>query len=106
MNNFMRLMVMFDLPVKTKAERRAASQFRKFLLQDGYYMLQFSVYVRVCSGLDSVTTHTRRLKLNIPSCGMVTKLIVTERQYQQCELLIGEPRPEDSPITETQLMLF
>ncbi len=102
----MRLMVLFDLPVKTATERKAATKFRNFLLNDGYYMLQFSVYVRVCSGVDSVETHTRRLRLNIPHNGMVTKFIVTERQYQQSEILIGEPPPEDSPIAETQLMLF
>lgn len=44
---FMRIIVFFDLPVTTKAKRRAASQFRQFLLKDGYQMLQLSVYTRI-----------------------------------------------------------
>lgn len=44
MNKFMRILVFFDLPVKTKAEKREATKFRKFLINDGYHMLQYSVY--------------------------------------------------------------
>lgn len=44
----MRMIVFFDLPVQTKTERRYATTFRNFLLKDGYHMLQFSVYARVC----------------------------------------------------------
>ena len=49
MNRLMRILVMFDLPVKTKAERRSATQFRNFLVGDGYHMVQYSVYARVCN---------------------------------------------------------
>ena len=41
---FMRMIVLFDLPVTTKAKMRAANQFRQFLLKDGYQMLQLSIY--------------------------------------------------------------
>ena len=47
MNKFMRILVFFDLPVKTKKERREAARFRNFLLTDGYHMIQYSVYARV-----------------------------------------------------------
>lgn len=50
MSKYMRLIVMFDLPTGTVGERRAANQFRHFLLHDGYYMMQFSIYVRLCNG--------------------------------------------------------
>ena len=43
----MRIIVFFDLPVKTKKERRNATQFRNFLIKDGFYMMQYSVYARV-----------------------------------------------------------
>ena len=58
----MRMIVFFDLPVKTKNERREATRFRNFLMNDGYHMLQFSVYARVCNGLDAVEKHRVRLK--------------------------------------------
>jgi len=48
------IIVFFDLPVKKPAQRRAATQFRKFLLKDGYIMLQYSVYARVCKGQDGM----------------------------------------------------
>ena len=53
----MRMMVFFDLPVKTKIQRRAATRFRSFLLKDGYFMMQYSVYCRVCNGIDAVEQH-------------------------------------------------
>lgn len=53
----MRMIVFFDLPVQTKTERRHATAFRNFLLKDGYHMLQFSVYARVCNGNDAVQKH-------------------------------------------------
>lgn len=50
----MRILVLFDIPVKTKYQRHVASRFRHFLLKDGYYMLQYSVYARICNGPDAV----------------------------------------------------
>lgn len=50
----MRILVMFDLPVGTKKERREAAQFRNYLLNEGYVMMQFSVYCRICNGYDMV----------------------------------------------------
>ena len=69
MSRFMRIMVFFDLPVQTKAQRRAATQFRNFLLKDGYHMVQYSVYARICNGLDSVETHRVRVLQHVPSHG-------------------------------------
>lgn len=54
MNKFMRMLVFFDIPVKLKEERRIATAFRNFLLKDGYHMVQYSVYARVCNGMDAV----------------------------------------------------
>nr|WP_302688853.1 CRISPR-associated endonuclease Cas2 [uncultured Veillonella sp.] len=35
----MRVLVMFDLPVATSADRKAYRTFRKFLLSTGFYMM-------------------------------------------------------------------
>ena len=51
---YMRVIVFFDLPTVTKKDKKIAAEFRKFLLQDGYYMLQWSVYSRVCKGMAEV----------------------------------------------------
>ena len=49
MNKFMRIVVFFDLPVVTAKEKKAAAKFRKFLIKDGYNMMQWSVYSRICN---------------------------------------------------------
>lgn len=96
MNKFMRMVVLFDLPVQTKKQRRDAAAFRNFLLKDGYYMLQYSVYVRVCNGLDAVQKHKTRLRGHLPDNGAVRLLTITEKQYEAIEILLGRLTPEDT----------
>ena len=106
MHKFMRILVFFDLPVKTKSERRAATRFRNYLLLDGYHMVQYSVYARVCNGTDSVEVHRKRLQNSLPPAGSVRMMIVTEKQYNAIELLVGKPTVSDQEQTYEQLMLF
>lgn len=106
MNKFMRIIVFFDLPVKTKKERRVATSFRNFLLKDGYHMMQFSVYARVCNGNDDVEKHRKRIKLNLPSNGSVRSLVITEKQYESIEILVGSLLKEEKFATTEQLTIF
>lgn len=105
-NRLMRILVFFDLPVKSKAERSAATKFRSFLLSDGYHMVQFSVYARICSGADSVSAHKQRLAAAVPAKGSVRMLVITEKQYSNIEILLGTPTAYDQPQQMEQLMLF
>lgn len=73
----MQLMVFFDLPMITRAERRTYGQFRRFLLNDGYDMIQYSVYGRILFGNDAEAKHARRLQLNLPPEGSVRMLTIT-----------------------------
>ena len=82
-------MVFFDLPVKTKIQRRAATRFRSFLLKDGYFMMQYSVYCRVCNGIDAVEQHKKRLEENKPDNGCVRLLVLTEKQFERMDIIIG-----------------
>lgn len=106
MHKFMRILVFFDLPVKTKQERRKATQFRNFLIKDGYYMIQFSVYARVCNGNDMVELHKKRLKANIPDDGSIRVLVITEKQYENVEILLGRKSKYEKPIEFETLSLF
>lgn len=83
------LMVFFDLPVGTKAQRRCATRFRNALKNDGFMMLQFSVYARICKGQDAVEKHTRRVRSSLPKEGSVRTLQITDRQYGRMELMLG-----------------
>lgn len=85
----MRMLVFFDLPVTTANERKAATQFRNFLLKDGYHMVQYSVYARVCNGNDAVKKHELRLNANLPQDGSIRLLVITEKQYESMRVLLG-----------------
>jgi CRISPR-associated protein Cas2 len=102
----MRLLVFFDLPVVTKEERRAYTVFRRFLLNDGYDMLQFSVYGRIVNGVDAEQKHFRRLVENLPPEGSIRCLSVTEKQYASMKLLIGLPLFQEKKVKANQMVLF
>lgn len=96
MSRYMRLIVFFDLPVMTSRERREYTRFRKFLLKDGYTMMQYSVYSRICNGQDNIQKHIRRLKAHIPSVeGSIRSIAITERQYEKMEVLLGTKTVEE-----------
>lgn len=106
MHKYMRILVFFDLPVKTKRERKIATQFRNFLLKDGYYMVQFSVYARVCNGNDMVELHKKRLKTIIPAQGSIRVLVITEKQYENIDIFLGKKSKYDKPVEFETLSLF
>ncbi len=102
----MRMLVLFDLPVVTKAERRAYTQFRRFLLNDGYDMLQFSVYGRILNGVDAEKKHFQRLVQHLPPEGSVRVLSVTEKQFASMKLLVGLPLFQEKRVNTDQMILF
>lgn len=102
----MRILVFFDLPVKTKAQRKAATGFRNYLLKDGYHMVQFSIYARVCNSIEATNKHEARLRVNLPKNGSVRLLIITEKQYNGIKILVGEASVYDKPISYEQLTIF
>lgn len=106
MNKSMRLLVMFDLPVTGFEERRSAARFRQFLLKDGYHMMQFSIYVRVCNGADDVEKHIRRLYDNVPDNGSVRCLTVTEKQFEAMHLVTGELTVAEQSCSDFQVTFF
>jgi CRISPR-associated protein Cas2 len=83
-------LVMFDLPTTTKTEQKTASKFRKFLLDDGYTMAQFSVYMRFCGSYETMEKHTKRLLPNIPEGGNVKVLFLTDKQWEKSINCMGK----------------
>jgi CRISPR-associated protein Cas2 len=102
----MRLVVFFDLPTVTKIEKRAYTQFRRFLLNDGYDMIQFSVYGRIVNGKDAEAKHLVRLSGNLPPQGSVRCMTVTEKQYAGIKLLVGTPLFHEKKTPANQILLF
>ncbi len=102
----MRMMVFFDLPVGTSLQRRAYTLFHRFLINDGYDMIQYSVYGRILNGIDAEAKHLKRLTAHLPSEGSVRVMTVTEKQYASMLFLVGKPTYQEGKLNANQLLLF
>ena len=98
-------LVMYDLPTETKKERKAAAKFRKSLLNDGFSMFQFSMYVRHSSSSENADVHKNRVKRSLPEHGKVGIIQITDKQFGQMEIFYGT-KPVELPNVPQQLELF
>jgi CRISPR-associated protein Cas2 len=91
--------VMFDLPVVEKCERKAATNFRNTLLDMGFEMVQFSVYMRFCSSQGQIETYCKRVESVLPEGGRVNILHFTDKQYERIISYYGKSKqpPKKSP---------
>ena len=99
------LLVMFDPPVGTKPERRAATKFRQWLLDEGFEMSQFSIYLRFCVGKEQVERRIRAIGKAQPDKGSIHILSVTDRQFEQMTVFRGGARRKGRK-APNQLELF
>lgn len=103
----MRLFVTFDLPVQTNEERKVATKFRKFLIDEGFLMLQFSVYARFCRNDTEYVKYLRRIKKNSPdTTGSIRVFKVTERQFQDMYIISLNKRHTNEEIGVSPLVSF
>jgi len=99
------LCVFFDLPVGTAKERKAATRFRLKLLDLGFEMTQYSVYLRSCAGKEQAESYERKIEQAMPSAGKVHILAITDKQYENIRTYRGRNR-ERSPKNPEQFALF
>ncbi|WP_420608895.1 CRISPR-associated endonuclease Cas2 [Candidatus Poriferisodalis sp.] len=102
---FMWTIVMFDLPVTTKPQRRRATKFRNELLDLGFEMAQFSVYMKFCGSRSAVDALAYRVHHKVPPEGHVSILSLTDKQYGQMQVFNGGAR-EHRDTERNQLLLF
>src|SRR5574344_1432543 len=100
------VMVLFDLPTETKKDRAAAAKFRKTLLEDGFTMFQFSIYVRHCPSKENADVHIKRVKNAMPPSGKIGILCVTDKQFGQMEIFTGKKVSANKEPIVQQLELF
>lgn len=91
---FMRILVMFDLPMITAAERKEYTKFRKYLIKSGFLMLQESVYCKMSPNSTLADATIENVKKNKPEKGLVQVLRITEKQYAKMEFIVGEGKSE------------
>lgn len=99
------ILVFFDLPTETDKDKKRYTKFRKGLLEDGFTMFQFSIYMRHCSSRENADVHIKRVKRLLPELGHIGILMITDKQFGQIELFIGKKEVE-KPDLPQQLELF
>lgn len=102
---FMWLFCFFDLPVGSRQQRRAASSFRKHLKSDGFIMIQWSVYARLCRGEDGVEKHIERLRAVMPPEGSIRCLRVTDKQYARMRVMLGTSTKTEAKASDQLILL-
>ena len=84
----MRILVFFDLPTETSKDRKIYSRFRKFLIKEGFIMMQESVYSKLALN-NSITNAIRdKIEKNKPPKGIVQMLVITEKQFSSIEYIV------------------
>lgn len=102
----MRLLLFFDLPMVTKKDRRIYNHFRKYLLKNGFMMLQYSVYAKIFANRISLVQYTESLKRNLPSKGSIRIMSVTEKQYEKMLILVGGKTIQEENITDDPMVIL
>jgi len=87
---FMRMIIFFDLPTITYHDRREYRKFRKFLVSEGFIMMQESVYCKILLNSTAINTMKIRLRKHKPKAGLVQALIITEKQYASIDYIVGK----------------
>lgn len=90
----MRVMVFFDLPVITSANRKDYRDFHKYLIKTGFLMMQESVYCKLALNMSAAGAVMESVRQNKPPEGLVQMLVITEKQYARMEFVVGESHSE------------
>lgn len=93
------VLTLFDLPTTTKLQRKRYTRFREKLIQDGFVMMQFSVYARACANWEDSEKHAGRVEHHLPPEGQVRVLTLTSQQFARMKCFHGETAhpPEKGP---------
>ena len=102
------VMIMFDLPTKTKKNKKSYHWFHNELEKEGYMMIQYSIYAKVFASVESALSGKKRIKdfiaKNIKS-GNIRIIIFTDKQFGSMDIIIGE-QPKEEKDGYKQLLLF
>lgn len=102
----MKLMCMFDLPVETEEEKKAYRIFRKKLIQEGFIMMQYSIYVRTCPNREYVQKMEKKIKGFVPKNGNVRLISVTEKQYDDMKILVGSKSLTEEKVGNERMIII
>lgn len=101
----MRLVIMFDLPTDTAEDRRNYRKFRKRLINEGFLMIQYSVYCRVCITKQSATFLENKIAGIAPDKGLIQSFMMTEKQYSDMHYITGKKKEDVRNSSERTIIL-
>lgn len=104
--DFMRVLIFFDLPVKTAKQRRIYRSFRKYLIKGGHQMLQYSVYSKILSNRDAAKNHIKNIEVNAPKNGNIRIMMVTEKQYANILIVTGSKTFQEKKVGVDPFIIF
>ena len=102
----MRVLCIFDLPVITENEKRAYRMFRKFLIGNGFEMMQYSVYIRTCPNRSFANKFYARIKANSPRRGDIRLITITEKQFEDMECVICDHKEKKTILEADDLVVI
>lgn len=102
---FMRSILFFDLPTLTAIDQRNYRKFVKEIKKLGFYMIQESVYVKMSIDYQVMESMIKRVKNIVPSKGNIMVLSVTEKQFSQLKILVGDNKTDVVTTDERTLVL-
>ena len=86
---YMRMLLFFDLPTITEANKKAYRHFHKFLIKEGFIMLQYSVYMKLTLNPTATQAMLSKIKKSKPIEGSIMVLNITEKQFSNMEIILG-----------------
>ncbi|MEA3406397.1 MAG: CRISPR-associated endonuclease Cas2 [Pseudomonadota bacterium] len=99
------VIVLFDLPTDSIEARKDYTHFRKHLLDDGFTMMQYSVYMRHCASEENAQVHLKRVQATLPPDGEIRIVKITDKQFSKIQVFYGKKRAPTEKAPE-QLMFF
>ena len=102
----MRIMIFFDLPTITQQDRREYRRFRKFLINEGFIMMQESVYCKLVLNSTVKESMMHRIERNKPKKGLVQSLIITEKQFAAIGYIVGDMRNDEIRDDDNRIVIL
>ena len=93
-------------PTNRHGTKKAYTELRKALVNDGFIMLQPEVFLRSEDSRKSCLKHHNRLKYYLPKTGTVRMIILTEKQFAGCVIAQEKPDYQEDKVGARDFILL
>lgn len=102
----MRILIFYDLPIKTNKDKKIYRRFRRLLIKNGHTMIQYSVYSKILNNRDAAKNHIKFIEKHAPQKGNIRVMMVTEKQYANIKVIVGGKSFIENKLTIDPFVLF